>query len=151
MPELLVIYLQSISSFTPSSSSLYCQIMPLAIIILFVWFPRFAVQSENHIAIFQFNLHPPVALEDRRKRLKADQFQPRIWILKVTVEYCKCRVDVRTDRLFVLQNETLILCALEPKGDSDIISQTKACEVRWHRAPLFKLCFTCNLDKNMDS
>lgn len=54
-----------------------------------------------------------------------------------------------TDQLFVLQNETLFLCALESKGDSDI-SQAEACEVSWQGTPQAELCFTSNLDKNMD-
>lgn len=37
--------------------------------------------------------------------------------------------NVRPDLLFVSQNETLTLCALESEGDSNVISQTKACEV----------------------
>lgn len=58
---------------------------------------------------------------------------------------------MRTDLLFVLQNETLILWALEPDGHSDwLVCQTEACEVGWQGASQAELRFTGNLEEDMD-
>ena len=56
---------------------------------------------------------------------------------------------VMTDQLFVLQNETLVFCALESEGDSNfIISQTETFKVSWQGAFQAELCFARNLEKN---
>lgn len=53
------------------------------------------------------------------------------------------------DLLLLLQNETLVLCALESEGDGHIPGQTQAWEISRQGAPHAELCFTINLDKHI--
>ena len=72
-------------------------------------------------------------------------------ISKVTTTTSYFKVNVRTDLLTVLQNDTLSLCALEPDGHSDwLVCQTEAIEVGWQGASQAELHFTGNLDEDMD-
>lgn len=55
--------------------------------------------------------------------------------------------NLRTYQILVLQDETLVLCALESEGHRDVVSQTETCQVSWERAPRAELGLTNNLDK----
>lgn len=126
--------------------------MPLVIVILAVWFPDRVVKIENHVAIFQHKIHP-AGLENRKKKSclkKSGLLYYLNLISEVTIKTSDIKVNVRTDQLFVLQKETLILCALESEGNSNVIGQTKACKVSRQGAPQAELCFTSNLQKNTD-
>lgn len=123
--------------------------MPLVIVILFVWFPDLVVEVENDIAIFQHEIHP-ISLENRKKIFFFNLAPLYYLISDLTIKTSDFKVNVRTDQVFVLQNETLILCALESEGNSNVISQTKALEVSWQGASQVELCFTSSLHKNMD-
>lgn len=55
---------------------------------------------------------------------------------------------VAADLLFVLQDETLTLRALEPEGDVDFVAQAEISEVRRQRASKAELCSAGDLDSD---
>lgn len=96
--------------------------MPLAITVLFVRLPHFVVDGENQVAIIQCKIDA-ISLEKRNARFF---FTNLSLSLKSDVKRCNykssdCKMNVRIDLLLVLQNETLILCALESDGDGNVV------------------------------
>lgn len=137
------------ASFIPSIFSGCSQVMPLAITVFCVRLPHLVVEGENQVAIIQCKIDA-ISLEKRNARFF---FFTQIWAsLKSDLKRCNyqrsdCKMNVRTDLLLVLQNETLILCALESERDGNIVGKAKICERRWQRAPQAELGFTSNLEK----
>ena len=80
------------------------------------------------MAIFQFKIYR-IRLKKRKNNNKRFLKLYLTHIQNHEVTKSQLSINRRTDRLGVLQNETLILCALESQGDGEIIGQTKVWEV----------------------
>lgn len=124
----------------PSGRLGHGHIMPQVIVILFVWFPHFVVETEDHVAVFQTNVHPVCLESVRRESVKT---RPG-WNIAGDVP----KGNVAADLLFVLQDETLTLRALEPEGDVNLIAQAEIRELRRQRASKAELCSTGDLDSD---
>lgn len=92
--------------FIPSSFFGYSQIMPLAIMVLFVRFPHHIVETDNHIAIIQCKINP-ISLKNIEKQMtsfKSEQDTPVVSHKSDLTNPCyntDFKISGRTDQAFV--------------------------------------------------